>query len=413
WSESDVAHFLLSNHFPEEQIVCELWSKNVNGVQLLKACSSQLRDFDLDKNYALLICDLIKNYQKNHHQIRKTATMSSALTHDDVLLEKINNYELSAEQFLKMKYFSTNDEELSSLSIESSPFGNLNICHLSNNRLGTIYTAFNGNRKSGTQIACPVERNQSKIFCETNVNSTRRIICIEMELLQGNLFSQLLSPETNVDISENLILQIGYQVCSALSYLDAVDMVHINLKPENILVRNFDAQTQTINVTLSDVVCSFVSGTGHSYIPPEYAANEQNSEYTNRGNIFILGVILCQLILHDKVFNVTSTTTNFIRNRYGTKYSETLLTLIDFMLLLDPNDRLSVNETLERFSKLTNQRVNQPQPLKPVVRYLEGSNNTSFVATDEEVVLQHLLLKYDNLQPIFHNTYWTAIERRR
>ncbi|EFC49467.1 protein kinase [Naegleria gruberi] len=141
------------------------------------------------------------------------------------------------------------------------------------------------------------------------VENYGQIVCIEMDCMEGNLRTIFRGRK----VSEGMIWSILRQIGAALKFLsESGKIVHRDIKPDNILVKKVDFETDEIDVYLSDfglakstqnsMQTSHLSGTIF-FLAPEILdfGNSLNGEtcrtpYSIASDIFALGVSLYQIM---------------------------------------------------------------------------------------------------------------------
>ena len=189
-------------------------------------------------------------------------------------------------------------------------------------------------------------------------------ICIVMELAVSDLQTQLEARRQN-NLQPGLSLQsirsICRQVLTALEYLHEMGITHRDLKPMNILVTNWDVETDTPFIKLTDFglvgirseMNTFCGTPG--YLAPEMkrvnelkmereeesgtSASDMEVFYTNAIDVWALGKIVLDLVL----------------NARGTRFYEEIivantmpaLSLISRMMKDDPGERPTAAKCLQ------------------------------------------------------------------
>lgn len=121
-------------------------------------------------------------------------------------------------------------------------------------------------------------------------------VCIVMEYVEGRTLDDFLANNEHDAQQEE---QMVRQLCGALAYIHARQMVHRDLKPSNILITDNGHNVKLIDFGLADsdsfAILKQSAGT------PRYAAPEQlqsGAPVDGRADIYALGKILQQLPFH-------------------------------------------------------------------------------------------------------------------
>jgi serine/threonine protein kinase len=166
-----------------------------------------------------------------------------------------------------------------------------------------------------------------------------------------------------IPIPEQLIKQILYQILNGLHYLHTeCELLHRDIKLQNILIEDFDARTQSIKVVIADFGVAkkesqitqqktmTLAGT-FQYLSPETILK---NHYSYKSDIFAVGVIAYQLMTGDMETTISQeylerdpqqymeTIQTKIKNQ--NQYSSTVIELVLSMLEKDPEKRLDTNQ---------------------------------------------------------------------
>ncbi|KAG2392842.1 hypothetical protein C9374_009419 [Naegleria lovaniensis] len=255
---------------------------------------------------------------------------------------------------------------------------------LASGGFGTVYSAIRkGNQK---KVAIKIMKTENewklansalkefekmvKLYHEHIVKTYRAFfvgalssIGIEMELMCGSLMDFIQKKQV---LNEKVLLKILKQCCQALEWIEKNhNVVHRDIKPQNILTRSVDLNENEINVALADfglartvesVNVTQFGGT-NNYFSPEVISNQT---FSFASDVFALGVTIYQLMSFDMttVWSTNILNTNykslqqFIRDRsQSPTYSDFLLDLIISMLKFTPSERITVSQILERISQ--------------------------------------------------------------
>ena len=121
-----------------------------------------------------------------------------------------------------------------------------------------------------------------------------------MRLIEGATLAALLAARASPDADRRRFLGIFEQVCHAVAYAHARGIVHLDLKPANVMVGSF-GEVQVMDWGLSRVLAAddasaegSVMGTP-GYVSPEAARGEVRS-LDARADVFGLGAMLCEIL---------------------------------------------------------------------------------------------------------------------
>ncbi|KAG2375342.1 hypothetical protein C9374_009965 [Naegleria lovaniensis] len=191
-------------------------------------------------------------------------------------------------------------------------------------------------------------------------------VCIEMELMKGSLKSLFL--DKSIRLPESMLRQITKQVCAALNWMFTQHgMLHRDIKPGNVLVRDFDLNEETIQVVLGDfglakpidLISSNSSQVGTlSFMAPELMnRNLQHFEhkFSVGSDMFALGVTIFQLMTMNtsvvlcQYFEMGGDDIEkFISTKIPSNlYSREFIELVAKMLKLNPSERIFPIQVVE------------------------------------------------------------------
>jgi serine/threonine protein kinase len=180
---------------------------------------------------------------------------------------------------------------------------------------------------------------------------------IIMEYIDGNTLKNIIleHEKENKDIEEKEILFIFYQLCICLYYLNSKNIIHRDIKSENIIITNYNDISIVKLIDFGFATeCEFSDefcGTPY-YISPEIYMREK---YNNLIDIWALGVIIFEMIEFDRPFlgnDRSELKKNIIHEQYILKkknsYSNDFLSIVDSMLEKDNNRRCTVKQILKQ-----------------------------------------------------------------
>lgn len=124
-------------------------------------------------------------------------------------------------------------------------------------------------------------------------------IFLTMELVEGRTLSALRT-ERRLALSE--IATLGRQVASALAAAHGVGVLHLDLKPQNVMI----AEGRTLRAVLVDFgIAQALGSAGSGLGTPDYVSPEQlaRDPLTGASDIFSLGVVLYELLARRRAFD--------------------------------------------------------------------------------------------------------------
>ncbi|KAI4487422.1 hypothetical protein M0804_005571 [Polistes exclamans] len=189
---------------------------------------------------------------------------------------------------------------------------------------------------------------------------TPSTVYIVLELMEGGELFQRITSRGR--LTENHAKLIFYQVVLAVNYLHDSGITHRDLKPENILLAsNADVTLAKVSdfglskLVDAQTMMKTFCGTP-MYVAPEILSTSGRDSYTNKVDIWSLGVILYACLSGSVPFNVTckevSLQDQIKRGLYGfpsSKFgqvSDKAIDLIKRMMTVDPKRRITIKQVL-------------------------------------------------------------------
>jgi len=179
---------------------------------------------------------------------------------------------------------------------------------------------------------------------------------------EGELFEYIIQ---RGKLSEEESRKIFVQLLHGLKYLHERNIVHRDIKPENILLCDKNLTVKLADFGLAKIIgedsfTTSLCGTP-SYVAPEILENQKNRKYSKAVDIWSLGVVLYICLCGFPPFSDELCTEDFPYNLsqqiklglfdYPTPYwsdiSDEALDLIDRMLTVDPEQRITVQRILD------------------------------------------------------------------
>ena len=124
-------------------------------------------------------------------------------------------------------------------------------------------------------------------------NSNRYYVLIRMELVTS--LTSILSKPERYPIKEKDVIQLGIDICSALEICQRNQVVHRDIKPDNLFLSshgNFKLGDFGISRIFDHTMMASTKGT-IPYMAPEIY---RNKEYNNKADIYSLGIVMYQLL---------------------------------------------------------------------------------------------------------------------
>lgn len=190
---------------------------------------------------------------------------------------------------------------------------------------------------------------------------------IIMELAQGKLLSQTLSEKGR--LSEREALEIAKKLAETLKYAHSLGIVHQDIKPSNIMVRNTESgipELKLLDFGVAKLIDTdaIAENTGESFGSPEYMSPEQFSQHASVGakaDIYSMGCVLFECLTGHKPFKGKnyiewSSVHRHVRpafqdNEIGPgKLAKELASITLLCLSKEQKDRPSAEELLERLN---------------------------------------------------------------
>lgn len=134
-----------------------------------------------------------------------------------------------------------------------------------------------------------------------------------MELVEGRTLRQLISQQGALPVS--LVAEINAQACAALDEAHRIGLVHRDIKPDNIIVRETPSGLRVKILDfgiakLSSLGASNLTQTGTIVGTPRYMSPEQcmGEQLDGRSDIYSLGIVLYEMLCGIVPFNAPSST---------------------------------------------------------------------------------------------------------
>jgi len=226
--------------------------------------------------------------------------------------------------------------------------------------VGTQANAFNQQIESECSILRALDH--PCIIRLFEVFDTTQAVYIVMELVEGGeLFDRVVAQG---QLDEKTTKFLFRQMCLGVKYLHDRSITHRDLKPENVLL--VQPETNETIIKITDFGLSrFINETSlmktfcgtPNYLAPEVLATRGESSYTNKVDVWSLGVILYICLvgyppfsssesgkpMNDQIINGLYT----FPDEFWSDVSDSVKDLIRKMMCIDPVRRLTIDEVLQ------------------------------------------------------------------
>ena len=212
--------------------------------------------------------------------------------------------------------------------------------------------------------------NESKINKECNhpnINKIHEIFKVKNPILTlnilyeyeegGDLYNRIQIQKAKKELfTESQILNWFTQICLGLNYIHSKKIIHRDLQTKNIFLTKNDqikigkfGNSKKIISTIQNATKLIDSA---SVLAPELI---ENQPYSNKIDIWSLGIILYELMTLRKPFEIKSITLLFEKINIADypkiknlNYNKTLINLVESLLKVNPDKRPSVNNILSK-----------------------------------------------------------------
>ncbi|KAI0845110.1 Pkinase-domain-containing protein [Daldinia vernicosa] len=212
------------------------------------------------------------------------------------------------------------------------------------------------------EIAVLMGVSHPNVLCLKDTFNEKNAVYLVLELApEGELFNHIVMKQK---LSESEARKLFIQLFQGIKYLHDRNIVHRDVKPENILLVDKDLQVKLADFGLAKIIgeesfTTTLCGTP-SYVAPEILAEGRHRKYTKAVDIWSLGVVLYICLcgfppfsdeLYSRDFPYTlSQQIKSGRFDYPSPYWDSVgdpaLDLIDHMLVVEPEKRFTVDQCL-------------------------------------------------------------------
>ncbi|CAD8145757.1 unnamed protein product [Paramecium octaurelia] len=191
--------------------------------------------------------------------------------------------------------------------------------------------------------------HQNILKCYGVIKDEKQIALI-LELGEITLFNYRKEKKLN----EKQIIDIVYQVLKGVNFLHLNGIIHRDIKPENILLQNGIIKLADLGICVKAIETNQYCGTP-GYMAPEIM---ENQKYNNKVDCYSIGVLLHELVFGKlpKIGQIINGDTQLIK-------------LINQLLEVNPNNRLSCKEALEQdlFKLCESKALKQSEMIKNTI----------------------------------------------
>jgi serine/threonine-protein kinase Chk2 len=226
--------------------------------------------------------------------------------------------------------------------------------------IGTQAHTFNQQIQSECSIL--QDLNHPCIIRVYDVYDTPNAVYIILELVEGGeLFDRIVANGQFDELTSKFLFR---QMCLGVKYLHDRSITHRDLKPENVLLTLPDTNETLIKIT-DFGLSRFINETTlmktfcgtPNYLAPEVLVTHGEASYTNKVDVWSLGVILYISLVGYPPFNesISGTPLNdqiiqglyTFPDEFWSEVSESVKDLIRKMMCIDPVKRLTIAGVLE------------------------------------------------------------------
>lgn len=198
-------------------------------------------------------------------------------------------------------------------------------------------------------------------------------IYIIMEYIPNGTLESFIKNNKGNFLSQEIVMHIFYQILGGLNYLHSNDIIHRDIKPDNILfnengdikISDFGLSALIRNKNLINNNSNELDSSlffNSSFIGPlDFISPEvfKHQEYNLKSDIYSLGLTMFNLMTFDFFFSKENDSYDPIKERKRSNvqidnkiYSDELIELINNMLKEEPNERPTANEALLILEKI-------------------------------------------------------------
>ena len=211
------------------------------------------------------------------------------------------------------------------------------------------------------------------------------------EWIQGPTLTDVVTAQESV--SESDVKNILVSLLSVLAYVHSGGIIHRDIKPDNIILRNLNNQPVLIDFgAVKETVATVINAQGKSdrsivvgtpgFMAPEQAAGRP----IYASDIYSLGLTAIYMLTgkHPQQLELDSETGEILWHKYGTKVSPELTAVIDRAINYHPRDRYTTaQKMLEALQAIT---VSAPPTLATIAIASASSESPTVISPPKNAV---------------------------
>ncbi|XP_058603905.1 serine/threonine-protein kinase mos-like [Onychostoma macrolepis] len=191
--------------------------------------------------------------------------------------------------------------------------------------------------------------NVVKLLAEPWLDS-RGMWNIPLELISGKTLEKLMfSPQSNMELTKPVMVTIIKGMCEGLTYMHSKNIVHQDLKPDNIMVEYSTYRAVIIDLGLArfqkNGLCFGVEGGNLCYSAPEIFQGKHRDQYSD---VWAMGKIITELLIVPRARLPPTIDTVYVFGVMGMNpYSFPLSRMVGSFVMLRPTMQQVLGNILE------------------------------------------------------------------